>query len=699
MDENTTPPAPQDPQEELKIEPVIEEEQEEKKELTPDEKKAKRKAMLKRLGVILGVTYVVVIAITVAWAFLAYGKEIGVFNYLPITQVGLSNFLFTLFNVMWGVLVFAALCAALFGLAKMLLSKKEDLEKKKKGKKITIFSGIGFFALVALWILALAFLGPRLVAEAKSGITTDPANTLGLTAPVEIVFDAAYIPLDSSYQIISYTWNFGDGDTANGELVSHRYTQKGSTDGRYTVTLNVDYLSPSGEQGDAEYTTEISIDNEQVAAAFTAKPDSGEIPLDVTFDASGSYDPDGEIIAYEWDLDGDGRYDDAEGVTATYTYEQEGDFEASLRVTDNNGEYNTMEMIIEAGSVNGLRAVITTDAKNNTYYLDETYEFDGSDSTVKEGEITKYTWDFDEGTTTQSRNVNHDFSEPGTYEVVLSVEDSEGNKDEATLEITVVDEGSAPTAIIEADPESGELPLTVEFDGSGSIDPDDDIIQYEWDFDSDGTIDATGDHSSYTYTEVDDYEATLTVTDSIGNENEAMVEISVGAQGIVADLEVDTTNGEVPLTVSFDSSGSSYKDGNIVSYEYDFGDGNDYIGGSTLTYKYTGVGTYTASVTVIGDDGASDTSTVQIVVRPVSLTACFTVNTDDGSAPLFLSVDPSCSEGTIESYSWDFGDGELSFDRKPETHVYETPGIYNVTLEVTSGDGIVDTFENTVTVD
>jgi len=117
-----------------------------------------------------------------------------------------------------------------------------------------------------------------------------------------------------------------------------------------------------------------------------------------------------------------------------------------------------------------------------------------------------------------------------------------------------------------------------------------------------------------------------------------------------------------------------------------------------VSYKYTSVGTFTAELTVTADDGETATDAVQIVIRPVSLTSCFTVNIDSGSAPLFLAVDPSCSQGTISSYEWNFGDGEVSFDRKPETHTYTEAGIYTITLEITGDTGIVDSFEKSVTV-
>ena len=245
---------------------------------------------------------------------------------------------------------------------------------------------------------------------------------------------------------------------------------------------------------------------------------------------------------------------------------------------------------------------------------------------------------------------------------------------------------------------SGSVPFEVDFDASGSKDPEDDIVDYEWDFDNDGSIDDTGDTASYTYEELGTYEARLILTDSVGNVEETTISVEVSEQGVVALLESDLSNGEVPLTVEFDSSGSTYKEGDIASYEYDFGDGSTYTGGSTVTYKYTDVGTFTVTLTVIATDGKKDTDSVQVVVRPVALTSCFTVNTDSGNAPLFVSVDASCSQGTVDTYEWNFGDGEVSFDRKPGVHTYSETGSYTITLEVTGDSGIVDTFSKTVTV-
>jgi large repetitive protein len=677
--------------------------------LTPEEKAAKKKEMIKRMKLMAAILFIVVLGGITAWGLLVGQEPLGLFTSIGLSQAAFNNFLMTVFNVFFGLLVVSVLISTLVVLVKGLMVKKEELEKKKMMSKKALKMGIGFFLAAILWLVGIFMLQPVLVSESvfDTYIKTTPEDIIGITAPVEIIFDASGIPVDTNtYQILSYSWTFGDGDSGTGVAVSHRYTEKGSTDGRYTVLLEVDYMDiKSGEQFDSEFSTEVVIANEQVAASFIASPEAGELPLDVTFDASASTDPDGEIIAYEWDLDGDGRFDDGEGEVVEYTYTQEGEFEVTLQVTDNNGEVDEATMVIEAGSVGGLRAVITsTVPQGQNYILDEDYSFSAEDSEIRDGNISKYYWDFGDGTEVDGKNVSHTYEDEGDYEIVLTVVDASGNEDTESLEITVIDEGSPPQAGIETDPVAtgdtvtGTVPFTVEFNGAASADPDDDIVEYEWDFDQDGFADETGNLADYTFEEVGTFPVTLIVTDSIGNTDETIIEVEVTEQGVVARLDVDETNGEVPLTINFDASSSTYNEGNIVSYEYDFGDGNTHVGGSSVTYKYTSVGTFAVTVTVLGDDGETGTSELQIVVRPVSLTSCFTVNADSGRAPLFMTVDPSCSQGTIEDYHWDFGDGDVSFDRKPDTHIYDEAGTYTITLEVTSDEGIVDTFSKSITV-
>src|SRR5262249_34657053 len=76
--------------------------------------------------------------------------------------------------------------------------------------------------------------------------------------------------------------------------------------------------------------------NQPPLAVATATPSSGASPLTVQLDASGSSDPDpGDTLTYSWDLDGDGTFGDATGVSVSHTYDTPGAYDVRVQVTDN----------------------------------------------------------------------------------------------------------------------------------------------------------------------------------------------------------------------------------------------------------------------------------------------------------------------------------------------------------------------------
>lgn len=678
--------------------------------LTPEEKKAKQKEMFKRLGILLGFAYIASIAAIYAWAFLAGGQDLTFFKYIGgMKQRDFDGILMNVLHLQFGLLVGITLMASLIFLLKSLMTNNQDLEKKKQSSKKAMLSGVAFLVFAALWLVSIILLGPKLVTEISGGIVTTPSDTIGLTAPIEIDFDASNLPIDeTSVAILSYTWNFGDGTTANGDVTSHRYTKKSSADGKYTVKLTVGLQELSTKKEfTQEFKHEVVITNESTSASFVMKPDSGEIPLEVKFDGSASYDPDGQIKSYEWDLDGDGEYDDATDAIAEYTYENEGTFKVSLKVTDNNGASDIDTQEIEAGTVNGLRALINSDVGiDEIYYTGESYAFSGEASQIKDGSITAYTWDFGDGSTKSSgKTVNHTFSKSGKLTMKLTIMDKSSNTDSQTLDIVVVDKGTPPDAKISSDIKAvdgvitGPLPLEINFNASSSTDKEKDIISYQWDFDDDGEVDDTGSNATYTYEEEGDYTVRLMLTDSAKNTSETTVSIKVTPQGIMAKWTVTPTSGEYPLTVTFDASASTYKDGTIADYKIDFGEGGvPFNGSSSATYEYSSQGTFTAVLTILGADGETATTSTQIVVRPVSLTACFTVNTDHGTAPLYVTPTASCSRGSIVDYIWDYGDGYIDKGPSPDGHLYETAGTYVIQLKVKGDNGVISTINKTITV-
>ncbi|MDF7801258.1 PKD domain-containing protein [Pontiellaceae bacterium B1224] len=165
------------------------------------------------------------------------------------------------------------------------------------------------------------------------------------------------------------------------------------------------------------------------------------------------------------------------------------------------------------------------------------------------------------------------------------------------------------TAVATATPDNGAPPLEVAFDGSGS-DASAAIISYSWDF-GDGSSD-TGLMVTNTYASSGEYTATLIIEDDTGRFATNTVDVSVDHY-LTAAVSATPMVGSPPLEVAFDAS-SSTSSTSIVSYNWDFGDGN-LDSGMMVTNIYTDVGVYTAAVVVADSHGLLDTNAVVITVQ------------------------------------------------------------------------------------
>ena len=118
------------------------------------------------------------------------------------------------------------------------------------------------------------------------------------------------------------------------------------------------------------------------------------------------------------------------------------------------------------------------------------------------------------------------YASPGIYDIHLEVEDAQGQAYRASALVDVKESG--PHAIPTANPSTGNSPLTVTLNGSGSYDGDGYVVLYEWDFESDGVWDFESPATGVTtadYPNQGTYSATLRVTDDDGLTDEASVQI------------------------------------------------------------------------------------------------------------------------------------------------------------------------------
>ncbi|MCF7891059.1 PKD domain-containing protein [Candidatus Bipolaricaulota bacterium] len=171
-----------------------------------------------------------------------------------------------------------------------------------------------------------------------------------------------------------------------------------------------------------------------------------------------------------------------------------------------------------------------------------------------------------------------------------------------------------PSASFSANPTSGNASLEVTCDASNSSDPDGSIISYDWDFD-DGS-NGSGEIATHTYDSAGNYTAELTVTDNDGATDSTTQSIDVSpppSDPPTASFTSSPTSGEAPLEISFDASGSSDPDGTIDSYSWDFDDGST-GSGKTTSYTFDNSGNYTVELTVVDNDGNSDSTHTTISV-------------------------------------------------------------------------------------
>jgi glucose/arabinose dehydrogenase len=114
--------------------------------------------------------------------------------------------------------------------------------------------------------------------------------------------------------------------------------------------------------------------NQPPTAAATATPTDGDAPLTVSFDGTGSRDPEGGALTYAWDLDADGAFDDSTAAKPTWTYTANGKVTASLRVADPQGSTATASVTIGVGRP---KVTIDTPTAALQYAAGDTINFSG----------------------------------------------------------------------------------------------------------------------------------------------------------------------------------------------------------------------------------------------------------------------------------------------------------------------------------
>ncbi len=422
---------------------------------------------------------------------------------------------------------------------------------------------------------------------------------------------ALHVDVDPGGPVDNWLWDFeGDGcftwSSPSGPNTTHVY----QTPGLYYPVLRA--TNDSGTVGTWIFIALIDPENEppEVVLGFQyIEVLRGEV---VSF--TGTAIDDGEVVLYEWDLDGDGTFDWESTSTAatTWMYGKVGTFQAVLRATDDGGATGTATATVVVR--NQPPTVHANDIET-----DETQVTLAVVATDPDGEVVSIEWDPGDGSenvTTTEGTLVHSYPELGVYTVGVTVTDDDGGTATTWFRVTRSVYWVLPVVTASASPEEVLIcePITFRVDVEAGSSPTYDI---QWHLDDGNTSsEATLEHS---YGQPGTYRVHVGVHD--------------GREWVVSDdieVRVLWTPNQPPVAVpSVEqwvrpgrnlrfSDGSYDPDGTIVLWQWDFdGDGTFDHTNTTdgnHTHVYPDAGIFTAVLRVTDNRGAVGVATVNIKV-------------------------------------------------------------------------------------
>ena len=407
--------------------------------------------------------------------------------------------------------------------------------------------------------------------------------------------------------------------------------------------------------------------------------------------------------------------------------------DSSFVYTHTSGaSYKTTLAVLKARYVTAPTAAFTLsagDSTTNPASVGKAVTFTSTSTIPTTNNATTYAWSFGNGNTSSLQNPTNIYSASGTYNVTLSVTNEGGsstatktvyvtnkpiislspasatvnpagtttynivmdnapaglsgydmyvNVDSSVATITAVSYPSSLTKLITASVPAGKVRISAA-DTNQNINPS-----------------TTGPYTLATITvqgvAVGSSDITLSglnMDDDSGNAIDAVLNtgaVTVGSYaGPTAAFSANTTSGNAPLTVAFDSSASS---GSITTYQWDFNnDGTIDSTAANPAWTYSSIGIYSVKLTVTGPGGSNTMlKNAYITVGDgVAPTVVMNATPTSGKYPLTVAFS-AATTGNVASYSWDFGDGTSSTLAAP-THTYTWPATFTAKVTVTGTGG------------
>ncbi len=495
-------------------------------------------------------------------------------------------------------------------------------------------------------------------------------STTAICPGTPITFTSATVA--NSWGPLSYIWNFGDGFTSTATSPVYSYAFPGAYNVTLFATNGAGCINSFSRSGYIYVYTPALVGFKAANTAFCKAPAS--VSFTNTTTGTGPY-------SYTWFF-GDGS--SSFSANPVHIYTVSGSYSVTLKVTDANG---CTDSLVQPAFINiGSLAAGFTRVSGACLFTPVTFK---NSSTA----YVSSKWDFGDGSTSTDTNGVHSYFTTGIYPVKLVVSDGTCY-DSVTHYITI----AKPTGSFTISP-GCQPPVPVTFHASIPAGATADWTSYLH-----GPL-GRGATVVYTYPNTGPYnyggvidEISMVITDVNGCKDTLPGKIDSINSLFVNIAPAPADKGCTPLTVHFSAYltaldytpfgyfppnnlvGFPYPYG-IASYIWDFADGSPTSTSATPVHIFTTPGLYPVSCTVVTTNGCTAVGIDTIRTGIPAPTAGFTRSPSRvcaGQPVRFIST----STGTINEYSWTFGDGGSITVTSNPVHVYSVPGIYNADLVV-----------------
>lgn len=467
--------------------------------------------------------------------------------------------------------------------------------------------------------------------------------------------DTVFFTNNSTGNISTYTWSFGDGNTSTDIQPAHLYNAPG--------TYQVQLITDNGNCADT-ITKSVTVYATPVTAFATANSCLGTPTVFNNQSAISN-----GVMNFNWSF-GDGFT--SINTSPTHTYLNEGIYTVRLIATSNNNCVDTSTLNVSIYAQPKANIVV------NNICFGTAVVFGNGTTPIAD---TDFTWYFGDGNTSNDLAPTHSYASAGTYTVSLVAENIDGCKDSVSTTVTVYPQPEADFSI-----NNVCLGTTSVFTNLTRI--SNATLNYIWNFGN--GVSSTDINPNYVYDSIGIYTAELIAYSNNGCTDTATKTVvilpypkpSFTANVACFDKEVNFSN---TTSIAFGSS----------TYVWEFGDGNN----SALenpAHVYTSLGVFKVKLTATSDQGCVSDIEQFITVYP-NPTANFTAQpVCENETVQFINLS-TISAGTL-NYDWNFGNGNVSSVVEP-AHVFNNNfGNIPITLSVTSVQGCVDSVTKNITI-